>query len=168
MICHFQSDFFSFPTKYLCILVPDPFWHLICINIVQWCRIYIIWWHFGQICIEFSANLASKFKILIQKQHILMAIFTFWIWPKNFWFFMNTFENYISTLFLKEKVHCKSLWRVFNFMQNIFYNRSTNSAAFGPLQWMSLPPPLLFFATQIINPFLTSRIWDNHDKGLWF
>ena len=45
-----------------------------------------------------------------------------------------------------------------------FYNRETNSAAFCALQWMSLPPPSPFYATQIINPFLNSRILSNHDK----
>ena len=46
----------------------------------------------------------------------------------------------------------------------IFYDRSTNSAAFCALQSMSLP----FFATQIINTFPTSRILAHHDKGLGF
>ena len=28
--------------------------------------------------------------------------------------------------------------------------------------------PLLFYATQIINPLLTLKLSANHDKGLWF
>ena len=49
-------------------------------------------------------------------------------------------------------------------IQKISYNRSTNSAAFRALQWI-LFHPLPFSVTQIINPFLTSRISANHDKG---
>ena len=40
-------------------------------------------------------------------------------------------------------------------------------APFYALQWMSLTT-LTFYATQIISPFLTSRISANHNKGLGF
>ena len=45
----------------------------------------------------------------------------------------------------------------------IFYNTSTNSAAF--VQYSKcLSYPFPFYATQIINPFPNSRISANHDK----
>ena len=50
--------------------------------------------------------------------------------------------------------------------QKIFYNRSTNSALCTTLNVFIAPLP--FYATQIISPFLTSRISANHDKGLVF
>ena len=40
----------------LCILVAAPFWHLICINFLKWCR---FWCRLAQICITQRANLAS-------------------------------------------------------------------------------------------------------------
>ena len=47
--------------------------------------------------------------------------------------------------------------------EKIFYNRSTNSAAFCALQCI----PLSFSATHIIIPFLTSRISANTIKD-WY
>ena len=47
--------------------------------------------------------------------------------------------------------------------KNIFYNRSTNSAAFCDIQWISS-----LFLIQIINHFLNSRNSANHDKGKGF
>ena len=61
----------TYPTKHLCIFVPAPFWHLICINFVRWCRLYSFWCYQAQICNKFSANLALKFKRIMQKQHTL-------------------------------------------------------------------------------------------------
>ena len=55
----------------------------------------------------------------------------------------------------------------FLYKEKIFYIRSTNSASVCALQCMSLPT-LPFYATQIINPFLTSSISVNYDKGLEF
>ena len=55
-------------TQYLCILVPAPFWNLICINFLQWCRLCTFWCYLRQIFIKFCANLASKLKEIMQKK----------------------------------------------------------------------------------------------------
>ena len=55
----------------------------------------------------------------------------------------------------------------FLYKEKIFYNRSTYSASVCALQCMSLPP-LSFYATQTITPFLTSSISVNYSKGLEF
>ena len=54
----------------------------------------------------------------------------------------------------------------------IYSNRSTNRAALYALHWLSLchkvnffRNPLLFYANQIINPFLNLRILANYDKS---
>ena len=49
-----------------------------------------------------------------------------------------------------------------------YFNRSTNSASFLCITVNVLQTPLPFYATQIINPFLCSRIIANHDKGEGF
>ena len=45
----------------------------------------------------------------------------------------------------------------------MFYDRSTNSAAFCALQWMSLKPPAL-----LCNTFINLIILAKHDKGLGY
>ena len=44
-------------TKHLCISVPAPIWHLICINFLQWCRLFYL----GQMWTK-GTNSVSKFK----------------------------------------------------------------------------------------------------------
>ena len=48
-------------------------------------------------------------------------------------------------------------------LKKIFYNRSTNSAAFCALQRMSLPSLSSLLCNSKNWPFLTSRISSNHD-----
>ena len=50
-------------SNYLCILVPAPFWHLIFIIFLQWCRKLTFLYYLGQICIIllFGTDLASQF-----------------------------------------------------------------------------------------------------------
>jgi hypothetical protein len=45
-----------------------------------------------------------------------------------------------------------------------FYIRGKNSAAFCVMQQMSINPPLPFYATQIIYPFVNSIVSANHEK----
>ena len=47
----------------------------------------------------------------------------------------------------------------------IFHNRETYSAAFCVIHQMYIKPPLPFYATLIINPFLNSIISASHKKG---
>ena len=47
--------------------------------------------------------------------------------------------------------------------QKIFHIRSTNSAVFCALQWMSDKQPLPFYETQIIIPFLNLRSLANRE-----
>ena len=47
------------PTKHVYILVPEPFWHLICINFLQLCIL----------CIEFGAMLDKIAVSLMLIQH---------------------------------------------------------------------------------------------------
>ena len=56
--CLSARSCYNYPTKHLCILVPLPLWHLICINFLQWCRLCPF---LGQIYFKFGANLSSKF-----------------------------------------------------------------------------------------------------------
>ena len=56
------------PTKHLCIIVSEPFWHHICINFLQWCRLCI---ELSTIWDKFAVNL-----VLIQYQiDLLMILF---------------------------------------------------------------------------------------------
>ena len=48
------------PTKHLCILVPAPFWHHICINFLQWFRFKVIQYLLVQI-MHFYGTIWDKF-----------------------------------------------------------------------------------------------------------
>ena len=45
-----------------------------------------------------------------------------------------------------------------------FYIRGTNSAVFCVIHQICINPPLPFYATQIINPFVNSIVSANHEK----
>ena len=46
------------PTKHLRILVPTPFWHVICINFLQWCRLLTF---FDAILAKFGLRIKNSF-----------------------------------------------------------------------------------------------------------
>ena len=60
-----------YPTKHLCILVPAPFWHLICINFLCGADYALFWCYLGQINIQFGVNLATKFEKIQRKENSL-------------------------------------------------------------------------------------------------
>ena len=116
---------------------------------------------------------------MISKINIIYLLLKYWfiypiLWFINFkkvkfpWrpYVQGDFSRYWKKIPFAKKALCVFLPVVFmlvyhyHTIQKIFYNRSTNSATFCALQWISLHP-LPFFSTQIIHPFLNSRISAN-------
>ena len=66
---------YKVPTRYFYILVPEPFWHLICINFLQWCISCIkfeCWTILHQTCCQFSRKLKKR---LMQELHNPVLLF---------------------------------------------------------------------------------------------
>ena len=51
------------------------FWHLICINFLQWCRLCTFLCFLEKNFIKFAADLAPKLIKIMQKQRLLMVLF---------------------------------------------------------------------------------------------
>ena len=72
-------NWFYSQTKHLCILLPAPFWHHICINFLQRCRL----WNF---LVLFGSNLHD---IIIVSQRFLVMRYQNCLTLKKSWFMLE-------------------------------------------------------------------------------